>query len=231
MSNSTCFRARNAASYFDRNQIEIMQAQFIFRHMESSDALRNYAEERLSKIGRYFADPLKISCTLGVEKFSHVAQFDITLRNGLQLHSSETTESMYSSIDMALAKMERQVRRYKDRMRDHKPHKGRVNRVRQAVFSPESFAAFEPEAVAPPPPTPAPTEPKPAPEARPKVVRSREFRAERLSVDQAAMQMDLLHKAFYVFTNADTGDINVIYRLDTGEYGLLETQGHVDDDA
>lgn len=210
-----------------------MQAQFIFRHMESSDALRSYAEERLGKISRYFADPLKVSCTLGVEKLAHVAQFDITLRNGLQLHSSESTESMYSSIDMALAKMERQVRRYKDRMRDHKPHKGRVNRVRQAVFAAESFDAFEQEVMrseATPPATPA-SLPRPDDGAGPKVVRSREFRAERLTVDQAAMQMNLLHKSFYVFTNAATGDINVIYRIDTGEYGLIETQGHVDDDA
>ncbi|MCA9700346.1 MAG: ribosome-associated translation inhibitor RaiA, partial [Myxococcales bacterium] len=68
------------------------------------------------KIKRYFSDPLKVNCTFSVEKINHIAQFDVTLRNGLQLHSSETTENMYSSIDMALAKMERQVRRYKARI-------------------------------------------------------------------------------------------------------------------
>ena len=103
-----------------------MQTQFVFRHMDSSDAVRNYAEERLTKIKRYFSDPLKVSAVFSVEKINHIAQFDVTLRNGLTLHSSEQTESMYSSIDLALAKMERQVRRYKDRITNHKPHKGRA---------------------------------------------------------------------------------------------------------
>ncbi|MEE9384036.1 MAG: ribosome-associated translation inhibitor RaiA [Nannocystaceae bacterium] len=200
-----------------------MQAQFHFRHMPSSDALRAYAEERLGKINHYFSDPLKVNCTLGVDKLAHVAQFDVTLRNGLQLHSSETTESMYSSIDLALAKMERQVRRYKERMKSHRPHKGRVTKVRQAVLSAESFGAvdaIDPEVV----------DPKgvaPVSDAKPRIVRSREFRAERLSVHQAVMQMDLLHKAFYVFTNHDTGEINVVYQIDGGDYGLIETRGHV----
>ena len=56
-----------------------MQTQFVFRHMDSSDALRNYAEERLSKIKRYFADPLKVNCTFAVEKIHHIVQFDVTL--------------------------------------------------------------------------------------------------------------------------------------------------------
>ena len=98
-----------------------MQTHFVFRHMESSDAMRSYAEERLLKIRRYFSDPLKTSCTFAGEKLNHIAPFDVTLRHGIHLHSSESTDNMYSSIDMALAKMERQVRRYKDRIRSHQP--------------------------------------------------------------------------------------------------------------
>lgn len=211
-----------------------MQAQFMFRHMESSDALRNYAEERLSKIGRYFADPLKIHCTLSVEKLDHVAQFDVTLRNGLQLHSSETTENMYSSIDMALAKMERQVRRYKDRIKSHQQNKGRAAKVRQAIISAES--------VIPPDSEPAVQPSESAIAARaagaavdltsegPKVMRFKEFRADRLDVQQAIMQMNLTHRSFLVFTNTNTGDINVVYQLDDGNYGLIETSGHVDEE-
>jgi putative sigma-54 modulation protein len=208
-----------------------MQAQFSFRHMESSNALRSYAEERLGKISRYFSDPLKVHCTLSVEKISHTAQFDVTLRNGLQLHASESTENMYSSIDMALAKMERQVRRYKDRITSHKPHKGRAARVRQRVFSAESVV----------PPLPVEPEIKPSESvlaareqvekdvsAGPQVIREKEFKAERLEVQQAIMQMNLLHKSFLVFTNVSTGDINVVYQLDDGNYGLIETSGHVE---
>jgi putative sigma-54 modulation protein len=203
-----------------------MQTQFVFRHMDSSDALRNYAEERLAKIKRYFSDPLKVNCTFEVEKIHHIAAFDVILRNGLQLHSSEKTENMYSSIDMALAKMERQVRRYKERISAHKPHKGKAARVRQAVVTAESFEeageAADARAMAP---TPAPTE---AP-VGPALVHEKEYRAERLTVSEAIMQLNLMHKQFLVFTNTATSDINVVYRLENGDYGVIETRGHVDE--
>lgn len=206
-----------------------MQTQFVFRHMDSSDALRNYAEERLTKIKRYFSDPLKVNCTFAVEKINHIAQFDVTLRNGLQLHSSEKTENMYSSIDMALAKMERQVRRYKDRITNHKPQKGKAARVRQTVLSGESFQ--EPETMveaeqrraAEQARTDAGLDPSTA-----NIVREKEFRADRLTVQDAVMQLNLMHKQFLVFTNTETGDINVVYRMDD-DFGLIETRGHVDD--
>lgn len=205
-----------------------MQTQFVFRHMDSSDALRNYAEERLTKIKRYFADPLKINCTFSVEKINHIAQFDVTLRNGLALHSSETTENMYSSIDMALAKMERQVRRYKDRITQHQPHKGRIARVRQTVLAGDSFD--EPETMVEAERRRAAEQAagSPVDEAAAKIVREQEFRAERLTVQDAVMQLNLLHKQFLVFTNTETGDINVIYRMENN-YGLIETRGHVED--
>lgn len=207
-----------------------MQTQFVFRHMDSSEALRNYAEDRLTKIKRYFSDPLKVSCTFAVEKINHIAQFDVTLRNGLQLHSSETTENMYSSIDMALAKMERQVRRYKDRITNHKPHKGRAKRVRQVVIKgnafeqPETMVESEQRRADEHEPTSTPN----LDEAAAKIVREKEFHAERLTVQEAVMQLNLAHKQFLVFTNLETGDINVIYRMDE-DYGLIETRGHVDD--
>jgi putative sigma-54 modulation protein len=206
-----------------------MQTQFVFRHMDSSDALRNYAEERLSKIKRYFADPLKVNCTFAVEKIHHIVQFDVTLRNGLQLHSSEKTENMYSSIDMALAKMERQVRRYKDRITAHKPQKGRTARVRQVEIAADAFEEGEvtigaAEVAEAPSSVAAPSAEPPTP-----IVREKEFRADRLSVRDAIMQLNLAHKQFLVFTNTETSDINVLYRLDDGGYGLIETRGHVDD--
>jgi putative sigma-54 modulation protein len=205
-----------------------MQTQFVFRHMDSSDAVRNYAEERLTKIKRYFSDPLKVSCVFSVEKINHIAQFDVTLRNGLTLHSSEQTESMYSSIDLALAKMERQVRRYKDRITNHKPAKGRAARVRQSVLSGESFGDVESSlSEADPRPTQATTIEQPR-EPAPRLVREQEFRADRLAVQDAIMQLNLAHRQFLVFTNTETGDINVIYRLGD-DYGLIETRGHVDD--
>ena len=206
-----------------------MQTHFVFRQMDSSNALRGYAEERLEKIKRYFADPLRISCTFSVEKIHHIAEFEVVLRNGLQLHASEATENMYSSVDLALAKMERQVRRYKDRIRHHKGHEGRSAKVRLGVIASEretddllvqhaatSASSAEEGGRA------ASAGADAAPPIR--VVRVREVETERLAVDQAIMQMNLVHKAFYVFTNAATGAVNVVYRRDDGNYGLIEPE-------
>jgi putative sigma-54 modulation protein len=156
-----------------------MQTHFVFRQMDSSSALRGYAEERLEKIKRYFADPLRISCTFSVEKIEHIAEFEVVLRNGLQLHASEATENMYSSVDLALAKMERQVRRYKDRIRHHKGHEGRSAKVRLGVIASERETDELAEASAGAPAIGA-AEPAGA-QGQGRVIRAREVETERLT--------------------------------------------------
>jgi len=214
-----------------------MQTHFVFRQMESSNALRGYAEERLEKIKRYFADPLRISCTFSVDKIMHCAAFDVTLRNGLQLHASEATENMYSSVDMALAKMERQVRRYKARIKHHKANEGRTAKVKLGVIAGESVTDRHVEDddshaanasaangnAGHPGPSGAEYSAAPA-ETEPHIIRQTEFHAERMTVHAAIMQMNLLHKQFYVFTNAASGAINVIYLAEDGNFGLIEPQ-------
>jgi putative sigma-54 modulation protein len=200
-----------------------MQTHFVFRQMETSNALRGYTEERLEKIKRYFADPLRISCTFSVERINHIADFEVVLRNGLQLHASESTENMYSSVDLALAKMERQVRRYKDKIRHHKAHEGRSAKVRLGVLAAERETDDRLIHLV----TPAEevvSEEEESGEAQPpvKVLRVSEIETERLSIDQAIMQMNLLHRTFYIFTNAESGAVNVIYRRDDDTYGLIE---------
>lgn len=208
-----------------------MQTHFVFRQMESSTALRGYAEERLEKIKRYFAEPLRVSCTFTVDKVMHIAAFDVTLRNGLQLHAQESTENMYSSVDMALAKMERQVRRYKARIKHHKSNEGRTAKVRLGVIAAESMVdqiVEEEDAAAEAAATVAALNNgngHAKPEARPVIIRQTEVTTERMTVDGAIMQMNLLHKQFYVFTNAGSGEINVVYVREDGNYGLIEPNG------
>src|SRR5687767_15868312 len=104
-----------------------MQLATTFRHMDASSAVKAYAVERLSKIRKYFhGDPIGAHATFSVERnHNHTAEFQITLPNGIVIQARETTEDMYSSIDLAGARIERQVRKWKDKIRDHKPHGGR----------------------------------------------------------------------------------------------------------
>ena len=116
-----------------------MQLSTTFRHMDASQAVREYAAEKLDKIRKYFnKDPISAHAVFSVERgFHHVADLNITLPSGIVINAKETTEDMYSSIDLAAARIERQVRKWKDKIRDHKPHGGPSTSVREMVIHPE----------------------------------------------------------------------------------------------
>jgi putative sigma-54 modulation protein len=195
-----------------------MQISTTFRHMEASPAVREYAEERLDKIRKYFQrELLAAHATFSVERnHHHTAEFSLTLPNGIVLQARETTEDMYSSVDLAAARIERQVRKWKERIRTHKPHGGPSFSIRQAVITPESFE-------------PQPGEEDQADRAKVEragkvnVVRERTVEVRTMSVEDAAMQLNLMEKEFLVFTDVDSKAISVIYRRKDGNYGLIET--------
>jgi putative sigma-54 modulation protein len=195
-----------------------MQISTTFRHMEASPAVRDYAEERLDKIRKYFQrELLSAHATFSVERnHNHTAEFSLTLPNGIVLQARETTEDMYSSVDLAAARIERQVRKWKERIRTHKPHGGPSFSIRQAVITPESFE-------------PQPGEEDQADKAKVEragkvhVVRERTVEVRSMSVEDAAMQLNLMEKEFLVFTDVDSKAISVIYRRKDGNYGLIET--------
>jgi len=197
-----------------------MQLSTTFRHMDASQAVREYAAEKLEKIRKYFnKDPISAHAVFSVERgFHHVADLNITLPSGIVINAKETTEDMYSSIDLAAARIERQVRRWKDRIRDHKPHGGPMTSVRELVIEPEEVEPQSGAAVEAPKPTPPP-----AANHNFQVVKDERFTARSLSVEDAVMQLNLLGDELLVFTDAGNGRTSVLYRRKDGKYGLIET--------
>jgi len=200
-----------------------MQLSTTFRHMDASQAVREYAAEKLEKIRKYFSkDPISAHATFSVERgFHHVADLNITLPSGIVINAKETTEDMYSSIDLAAARIERQVRRWKDKIRDHKPHGGPSTSVREMVIEPEEVE---------PPPSVAASAAAPKPPAAPvpaqhnfQVVKDERFTARSMTVEDAVMQLNLLGDELLVFTDAGSGRTSVLYRRKDGKYGLIET--------
>jgi putative sigma-54 modulation protein len=196
-----------------------MQLSITFRHMDASDAVRDYAKEKVERIRKYFPDPIKghvvFSCDGG---YTHVADVQITLHNGIVIKGVEATEDMYSSIDLVMAKIERQVRRYKERIRNHKPSQGPARLMRQRVFAVEEMVRAAQVEVAEVAPAEAP-----APQAAPRIIKEEKYIARPMSVEDAIMQLNLMHEPFLCFNNAKTHEVNVIYRRDDGSYGLIET--------
>lgn len=219
-----------------------MQVTTTFRHMESSQPLRDYALERLNKVRKYFSrEPISAHAVFAVENnHQYSAELQLTLPNGLVVQAREVTEDMYSSVDLAGARLERQVRRWKDKIRDHKPHGGPSFAIKNRIIAPDlpvqegdsgSSAESTAKAAANPGGEGAgkagaatPTSPAAPPL---NVVREETFTARSLHVDDAVMQLSLLNTEFLVFSDADTGLISVVYRRKDGNYGLIDTGAKV----
>jgi putative sigma-54 modulation protein len=192
--------------------------------MDGSQAVRDYAAEKLEKIRKYFhKDPISAHAVFSVERgFNHVADLNITLPNGIVINAKETTEDMYSSIDLAAARIERQVRRWKDKIRDHKPHGGPATDLRELVIpaeeiEPERSGQVGEAAVAAVPRPRAPETPQY------RIIKDERSTARSMTVEDAVMQLNLLGDELLVFTDATTGSIAVLYRRKDGDYGLIAT--------
>jgi putative sigma-54 modulation protein len=190
-----------------------MQFSVTFRHMDATDALKGYAKDRLEKIRKYFPDPIMIHVVMSTERFHHKVDVNVQLHNGFKLAGTETTENMYSSIDLVSAKIERQVRRYKEKLRTHK--------VRELESVPVVHSVIEEP---PLPPTDGVEQPAAATtEQAPVVIKRETYPAEPMSASEAIMQLNLIDAAFLIFRNDQTGQINVVYKRNDGAYGLIET--------
>ena len=199
-----------------------MQFSVTFRQMEAADAVKEYAREKLSKIKKYFPDPIMTHVVFSVERgYQHVADVSIQLHNGLAIKGREATEDVFSSIDLVMAKIERQVRRYKDKIRNHKPRTSHSaisvahHIIEGAVFDREQDVEA---------PANEKIVPKTVPDLPPSVIKTEKLEARPLSVQEAVMQLNLLHDSFLVFRNGQTGKINVVYKLRDGNYGLIEAE-------
>ncbi len=172
-----------------------MHVNVTFRHMESTDALKKYAEEKSLRLEKYLVEPIEIHWVLSVERIRHIADATISA-NGVTIKAHEATPDMYSAIDMVLDKLNIQVKKHKEKVKDRKGHGGPEAEV-SGVEVPE--------------------------EGAPKRIIKRENRVIKpMSVEEAAMQMDLADGNFLVFTDSVTSNINIIYRMKGGDYGLIE---------
>jgi len=194
-----------------------MQFSVTFRKIETTDALKQYAQEKVHKIKKYFPEPITAKVVLSVERHTQRADINIVLHNGLVLKGQESSGDMYGSIDKAVDKIERQLRKYKDKIRRHKSQPGPQIPVRHNILKiAERVEPMDMEMA-------ADAEPEPDELFFPTVVRTSEFTAKPMTVEEAIMQLDLRHGSFLVFTNADSRAINVIYKREDGNYGLIET--------
>lgn len=171
--------------------------------MEQSDALKAYAEEKLERVVKYIDEPINVQVYFAVEKkIRHIVEIVITAR-GISTKASDATNDMYAAIDAVIDKIERQLKRYKEKIKAHKPSGDEHGRqISKKIFQGDSIEE----------------------NAEPVVIRTKIETAKPMSVEEAVMQMDLLHKDFLVYTDAASSGIKVLYRRKDGNFGLIETQ-------
>ena len=180
-----------------------MQIAITFRHMEASEPVKAYVEEKVSRVKKYIDEPIDAQVVLSVEKkIRHSAEISIVAK-GITIKGSEETNDMYAAIDAVVDKIERQLKRYKEKLKAHKPVSGGERQVEKRVLTAESIDEGQGEPV---------------------IVRSRSFSVKPMSVEEAVMQMDLLNKEFLVFTDSANEEFSVVYRRKDGNYGLIQPQ-------
>jgi putative sigma-54 modulation protein len=192
---------------------EPMQMNITFRHLDPIDSLKTYARDKVERVNKYLDRATEAHVVLSLERHLHHA--DITVHSGtFVLRGKEKSEDMYASIDLAMDKIERQLKRYKEKLKTHHG-KDRVHHrhdlVEQQMIRHRVFETPHPDA------TTTHTDGK--------IVKTNEFLARPMSVDEALMQLDLMNNQFYVFTNSTTMEMNVLYHRRDGTVGLIEASG------
>jgi len=164
------------------------------RHMDITPAIRQYSEEKLKRFEKYVKNISEAVVTLSVEKYRHRAEVLMRV-NGVNIQAESVTGEIYASIDEVVEKLERQIKKHKDKLTSRR--KGSKNE-QPAVA--DTAAEFTPDRA---------------------IVREK-LEMKPMSPEEAAMQMDLLRKDFFIFINDSTTDINVIYRRNDGDLALIE---------
>jgi putative sigma-54 modulation protein len=202
-----------------------MQFAVTFRHMEPTEALKSYAKERMERVRKYLPDPISCHVVLSTERHNHRIDVTFQLHNGLAVAGTETTENMYSSIDLCIAKIERQVRKYKGKLEGMKarPHHVQAMPWSHSIVS-EAFQGMTEGTNGHASPTGASehhADAGPTPEFN--VVKTEKFHAQPMSVSDAIVQLNLTHETFLVFRHDTDGRVAVVYKREDGAYGLIET--------
>ena len=165
------------------------------RHLDLTPALKNYAEEKIKKFERYFSNITEAVVTLSIEKYRH--KVEVLLKaNGVMIQAEGVTGEIYSSIDEVVEKLEKQVKKYKEKLVSHRKGEGKNKNIEEASQE--------------------------APQETGGIIKRKRFDMKPMGPDEAVMQMELIDKDFFVFTNEVSGDINVVYRRRDGNFGLIE---------
>lgn len=174
-----------------------MEIKYISKNYKISDKLKDIIEKKLSKLEKYFTKDttVKVACT----EQNDICKLEITINSaGLFIRSEVESDNMYNNIDLSMPKLERQI------VKNNKKYKNKF--AERLIADTLEFLEEEPA-----------SEPY-------KVVKKKTFELDPMTVEDAEAYMEAVGHNFYVFLNAETGEINVLYKRNDGNLGLIEAK-------
>ena len=169
----------------------------IGRNIDVTEGLKSAVQEKLGKLERYFTPETEIHVTLSVEKDRQKIEVTIPVKGNI-IRSEQVSSDMYVSIDLVEEVIERQLRKYKTKIVNQQQAGGNF----QKEFVEDEF--LEDEEV--------------------KIIRTKKFGIKPMYPEDACVHMELLGHNFYVFRNAETDEVNVVYKRKGNTYGLIEPE-------
>jgi putative sigma-54 modulation protein len=174
-----------------------MQTSVTFKNLDPSDHLKSYVGDKLDRFDKFLDNPAEANVVLAVEKFRHIAEINIS-GDRLSIIGKEETVDMYSAIDMVLDKLEKQIKKNKQKIRERRSVAKNRNRSMPDVEIDLPEEDIE------------------------RQIKIRNIEYKPMDVEEAVLQMDLIEDNFLVFTNARSDQINVLYRRRDGHFGLIQ---------
>ncbi|MRI82133.1 ribosome hibernation-promoting factor, HPF/YfiA family [Fundicoccus ignavus] len=175
-------------------------------NIEVTKAIRDYAEKKVAKLERFFTDVPDATAYVNLKVYpDKTAKAEVTIPlSFLVLRAEETTPDLYASIDFVVDKLERQVRKYKTKINRKSREKG-FDGIKQADLADAVVVEEKHE------------------EPELEIVRSKRINLKPMDSEEAVLQMNMLGHDFFIYTDAETMEISIVYRRKDGRYGLIET--------
>ena len=167
------------------------------KNLDITEGLRSAIEEKTGKLERYFTDTTEVHVTLSTEKNRQKIEITIPMKGSI-IRAEEVSSDMYVSIDLVEEVIERQLRKYKNKL---------IDKEQNAAHLSQSFIEaddFEDEDI--------------------QIIRSKKFAMKPMDPEEACVQMELIGHNFFVFRNSETDEVNVVYKRKGNTYGLIEPE-------
>lgn len=168
------------------------------KNIELTAALESAVEEKIVKLNKYFNDNVTAQITLSVEKLSHIIEITIPF-NGSVLRAEVEGKNMYNIMDDAVAVIEKQVNKFKNKLRD-KHRTGTISQLMPSFL--EETDGNDEDGI--------------------KIDKTKKFAIKPMSAEEAVLQMELVGHNFFVFFDSESEDVSVVYKRKNGTYGLIE---------